>query len=214
MNYQQIVQPNVAINENAGWCLSYARRVFGAPVVEASAWAGWMSTEHPHEDRNWPKGVAFPVWFDWTGDVGSGRFQYGHVAVMVADGTVWSSPLSGYGRAWFKTVDDLTRAFGGGMSYVGWSEDISDVRVIKGGNQVYVDKAEYDDLLNHKAISIDAQPYKDAVIASAAWTGDIGEKPENITPVLNDLQQFKRDNARATSSESATELKPGLYRVQ
>lgn len=140
MSWTQIVKPNVEINENAGWCLQYARRAFGADAVETSAWAGWMSTEHPHEDRNWPSGVAVPVWFDWTGDVGSGRFRYGHVAVRTADGKIWSSPLSGYGRAWFNSVDDLVRAFGGGMRYVGWSEDISDVRVVKKGTEVIGNK--------------------------------------------------------------------------
>jgi hypothetical protein len=131
---RQLVNPNFSIAENAGWCLSYARRVFGAPVVEWSAWQGWMMTEHPHEDRNFPAGVSVPVWFDWTGDVGDGNIlRYGHVAVRRSDGKVWSSPLSGYGAAWFNSVDDLTRAFGNGMRYVGWSEDISDVKVIELG---------------------------------------------------------------------------------
>ncbi|WMM74482.1 hypothetical protein RCF27_09445 [Rhodococcus pyridinivorans] len=30
-------------------------------------------------------------------------------------------------------MDDLTRAFGNGMTYVGWSEDISGTRVVEGG---------------------------------------------------------------------------------
>lgn len=129
---KQLVQPNFEIIENAGWCLQYARRVFGAPAVESTAWQGWMMTEHPHEDRNFPADVAVPVWFDWKGDVGDGHvFRYGHVAVRAADGKIWSSPLAGRGSAWFNTVDDLTRAFGGGMKYVGWSEDISNVKVVQ-----------------------------------------------------------------------------------
>ncbi|WP_407107230.1 hypothetical protein [Rhodococcus aetherivorans] len=131
MAYKQLVQPNIAINENAGWCLQYARRVFGLPAVEPTAWVAWTNTQYKHQDRNFPSGVAVPVWFDWVGDVGSGRFRYGHVAVRTADGKIWSSPLSGNGRAWFASVDDLTRAFGNGMTYVGWSEDISGTRVIK-----------------------------------------------------------------------------------
>lgn len=139
MNYRQLIKPNIAINENAGWCLSYARRVFGRPVVEATAWAGWQNTKFKHKNRNFPKGVSFPVWFDWWGDVGNGRHRYGHVAVVHTDGRVWSSPLSGHGRAWFASVDDLVRAFGGGMKYVGWSEDISGARIIeptKGGGML------------------------------------------------------------------------------
>lgn len=133
--YRQIVQPNVNINEVAGWCLSYARRVFGAPAVESSAWEGWTHAKFKHENRDFPSGMSVPVWFDWTGDVGNGRHRYGHVAVKAADGKIWSSPLSGTGRAWFATVDDLTRAFGGGMRYVGWTEDISTVKVIEQGGE-------------------------------------------------------------------------------
>lgn len=131
MNYRQIAQPNLNITEQAGWCLSFARRVFGAPAVEATAWEAWENTTHKHRDRNFPQGVSVPVWFDWWGDVGEGYKRYGHAAVLHTDGKVWSSPLSGTARAWFASIDDLIRAFGGGMVYVGWSEDISGVRVIE-----------------------------------------------------------------------------------
>lgn len=131
MAYRQLVQPNLDIYETAGWCLQFTRRVFGAPAVEPTAWQGWERTQFKHHDRNWPNGVSIPVWFDWWGDVGHGRQRYGHVAVLHTDGRVYSSPLTGYGRAWFVSVDDLVRAFGGGMTYVGWTEDISGVRVVK-----------------------------------------------------------------------------------
>lgn len=128
---KQLVQPNIEIVEKAGWCLSYARRAFGADAVEPSAYVAWQNTKYKHLDRNFPQGVSFPVWFEWWGDLGSGRQRYDHVAVYHTDGKVWSSPLAGTGRAWFATIDDLVRAFGGGMKYLGWSEDISNVRVIK-----------------------------------------------------------------------------------
>jgi hypothetical protein len=137
---RQLVDPNFSIVENAGWCLQYARRVFSAPAVESTAWQGWMMTEHPHEDRNFPEGVATPVWFDWKGDVGDGHiFRYGHVAVRAKDGKIWSSPLSGRGSTRFNSVDDLTRAFGNGMKYVGWSEDISNVKVVEIGETMVLD---------------------------------------------------------------------------
>lgn len=127
---KQLVQPNIEIVEEAGYCLQYARRVFGAPAVEETAHVAWNNAKHKHHDRNFPQGVSFPVWFDWTGDIGYGRHKYDHVAVYHTDGKVWSSPLTGRGRAWFESVDDLVRAFGGGMKYKGWSEDISGVKVI------------------------------------------------------------------------------------
>lgn len=128
----QLITPNLEISEKAGMCLSYARRAFGAPVVEKTAWQGWENAKGRHADRNFPAGAAVPVWFDWWGQLPGDqqKYQYGHVAVRAADGRIWSSPLSGTGRAWFNSVDDLVRAFGGGMRYVGWSRDISGKEVI------------------------------------------------------------------------------------
>lgn len=132
----QIIQPNYAINEVAGLCLSYARKTFGLPAVEPTAYEAFRKLKYFHADRNFPVG-SVPVWFEWYGDLGngSGRLRYDHVAVRDASGTVWSSPLIGKGRVAFSSVDALVRAFGGGMKYLGWSEDISGTRVVNvGGN--------------------------------------------------------------------------------
>lgn len=138
---KQLIDPDVEISETAGMCLQYARRVFGLPAVEDSAWEAWVNTRYKHKDKEFPQGIAVPVWFDWTGNIkwsdGVWRTQrYGHAAVRTADGKIWSSPLSGKGRAWFASVDDLSRAFGNGMKYVGWSEDISNVRIMEGRDEV------------------------------------------------------------------------------
>lgn len=136
MAWKQLVQPNLEIIETAGLCLQFARRVFGAPKVEDSAWEAWERAKHKHADRNFPAGVSVPLFFDWTGNIkwSDGvwrKARYGHAAVLHTDGKIYSSPLTGRGRAWFATVDDLTRAFGGGMTFVGWTEDISNVRVVE-----------------------------------------------------------------------------------
>lgn len=139
MSYKQLVKANVGISEQVGWCLSYARRVFGRPAVEPTAWDGWQRCKYKHKNRSFPKGVSFPVWFDHWGDYGSGWARYGHVAVVHTDGRVYSSPLNGYGRAVFGSVDELVatfRAYGLNMTYVGWSEDISGARVIRKGDDM------------------------------------------------------------------------------
>ncbi|WP_153008333.1 hypothetical protein [Rhodococcus pyridinivorans] len=150
MAWKQLVQPNVAINETAGLCLQYAKRAFNNFTSGTNAWDAWEAAQYKHRDRNFPEGVAVPVWFDWTGTVkwtdGIWRTQrYGHAAVRMPDGKIWSSPLTGHGRAWFASVDDLARAFGGGMTYVGWSEDISGTRVTKdeGGDMPIPDADNY-----------------------------------------------------------------------
>ncbi len=63
------------------------------------------------------------------------------------------------------------------------------------GGQVYISEEEYKDLQAWKAKGIDAQPYKDSVVKSKAWTTDMKSSVNNVTPVINDLYQFKKDNA-------------------
>jgi hypothetical protein len=135
---RQINQPNTSIKESAGWCLRFADRTLGVPAAYLTAWSAWEATKYKHLDRNFPN-VAVPVWFDWWGDVGSGYKRYGHVAVRMPDGTIHSSPLTGFGRSTFISVDDLCRQFGNGMKYVGWSEDISNVRIVEVEEMVKVD---------------------------------------------------------------------------
>lgn len=134
MPYKQLVLPDMSIQEQTGWCLKFTERSFKTPALYATAWQGWQSAQFKHEGRNFPTGVAFPVWFNWWGDLGNGlgKVQYGHVAFVYTDGKVYSAPLSGYGRASFDSVDALARAFGGGMTYAGWSEDLAGIKVIEG----------------------------------------------------------------------------------
>lgn len=149
--FQQLISPDPTIKETAGWCLRFTERSFrlirvdsngnSVPlvpgvVVRSTAWSDWLATKYKHQDRSFPEGVAVPVWFDWIGDVGEGRHRYGHVAYRGTDGRIYSSPLTGVGRADFANVDELCRAFASGMSYVGWSEDIAGVRVITKGDDM------------------------------------------------------------------------------
>lgn len=131
----QLIQPNYAINEVAGLCLQYARRTYNLPAVEPTAYAAYKNLKYFHADRNFPN-ASVPVWFEWYGDLGGGRQRYDHVAVRDANGTVWSSPLTGTGRAAFSSVDKLIQAFGNGMKYLGWSEDISGTRVVNVGGEM------------------------------------------------------------------------------
>jgi len=128
----QLIQPNYAINIKAGLCLKYSRSVFGIDAVYDPAWQAWQKVQYRHEDKNFPD-ASVPVWFDWWGKLPGDtvKKQYGHVAVRDKSGIIWSSPLSGIGRAWFNSIEDLVKAFGNGMKYVGWSEDINNVRVVQ-----------------------------------------------------------------------------------
>ncbi len=136
MNYLQERTPDLNTSEKAGLCLQFTENSFGVPNLYDNAWKAWEATQYKHTDRDFPAGVAVPVWFDWSGNVmwddGFVRYgRYGHAAVRAADGRIHSAPGEGVGSQTFDDVDALTRYFGGGMTYVGWSEDIAGVRVIK-----------------------------------------------------------------------------------
>lgn len=108
-----------------GWCLAVSETAFGVPRLYANAWEGWNATKLKHKDRNFPKGVYFPIWFDgyWQGK------RYGHVAIY-KDGKIWSSPYTSkpYMDV-LNSIEEVERIYG--MKYVGWSEDIAGVNVIK-----------------------------------------------------------------------------------
>lgn len=108
-----------------GWCLAVSETAFGVPRLYADAWEGWNATKLKHKDRNFPKGVYFPIWFDgyWQGK------RYGHVAIY-KNGKIWSSPYTSkpYMDV-LNSIEEVERIYG--MKYVGWSEDIAGVNVIK-----------------------------------------------------------------------------------
>lgn len=129
---QQLVQPNLSVVGKSGWCLDYARRVFGAGVVEATAWQGWENAKYKHTDGL--PNVSVPVWFDYWQD----GIRYGHVAVYVPGQGVYSSPWqTTYGHAVLNSVQEVERIYG--VKYVGWSEDISNVRVASGEEEMITD---------------------------------------------------------------------------
>ena len=129
---EQLIQPNYNQSVKAGLCHKYSRLVFGVGPLYDPSWQNWQNLKYKHEDRNFPDASVL-VWFDWWGKLPGDtvKKQYGHTAVRDKSGKVYSSPLSGVGHAWFNSVDDLVKAFGNGMKYVGWSEDINNVRVVK-----------------------------------------------------------------------------------
>jgi hypothetical protein len=149
MANKQLVQPDLAITEAAGWCLRFTERSFGVPLIYPTAWAAWQATQYKHQDRNFPDGVTVPVWFDWWGNPGNnqGVQQYGHAAYRTPDGKIHSAPGMGTGQATFGSVDELTNYFRHGMTYVGWSEDIAGVKVISLEGDESMDEEYYMDAL-------------------------------------------------------------------
>lgn len=132
--WKQLVQPDLTVVGKVAWCLSYADDVFHTPHGIPTAWKAWEATQFKHRDKSFPN-VAIPVWFDYY----IGKEQFGHVAVRINNGKIYSSPMTpGKPNSVFNSVEELAKFIGG--VYVGWSEDISNVRVAIGGDDVEKDK--------------------------------------------------------------------------
>lgn len=144
---KQLVSPNLGQQSEAGWCLFFARSAFGAPAVENSAWEGWLNTDFKHTDAL--PNVSVPVWFQHYGSYGNPPVykNWGHVAIYVPGRGFLSSPITfiGPGQQWFDSIDALVNEMnrivqGSNTKYVGWSEDISNVKVVEGKVMDTVDR--------------------------------------------------------------------------
>jgi len=126
MTFTQLVIPNPDIDCQPGWCLQYVRQAFGAPIVEPTATAGWANAQFKHEDRNFPENCFVPVWFSLTTE------PAGHVALMCPDGSVYSTSDDSTVPHHHPSLDDLIAYYWRNpLTYLGWTEDISNVRVVE-----------------------------------------------------------------------------------
>jgi len=153
MTYQQIVSPNPNIPCQPGWCLQYVRQAFGAPVVEPTATKGWENAEYKHQDMDFPDNCAVPVWFSLENE------PAGHVALHMADGSVYSTSDDSTVPHHHPSLDDLIAYYWRNpLTYLGWSEDISNVRVVESEDGPMAD-----------GYKIDAQQADDIAQAAAKY---------------------------------------------
>ena len=115
----QLIQPNLNTVGQVGYCLKYARQVFGVSAVYATAWQAWTATKYKHLDRNLPN-VSVLCWFSYQ--------TAGHVVVYVPNKGYYSSPYKS-GQSYYvgSSIADIEAKYS--SKYVGWSEDINNVRV-------------------------------------------------------------------------------------
>lgn len=133
MAWKQLKQPNLSTKGTIGFCLKYARNVFNIPAKYPTAWKAWQNGKQ-HKTKDYPKNVSIPLWFDWKTD--------GHVVIAVPNKGLYSSPMnSSESKHIFKSISEVESFLG--AKYVGWTEDINDVKV--------VEKVESDMYKNHTA---------------------------------------------------------------
>jgi hypothetical protein len=130
--FTQLVKPNPNIPAEEGMCLQYVRQAFGLPLRYGSATEAWEKSTSPHRDRNFPKGVWFPVW--WALD----KNVNGHVALVAPDGRVYSTsnlnpnPVKVHPN--LADVEAYYARYNMTLTYRGWSEDVAGFPVITEGD--------------------------------------------------------------------------------
>lgn len=119
MSYMQLKPTNLSIVGVEGFCLVYAREIFGVAAKYPTAAAGWQGAQYKHAGEQPPTDVSVPVWYSWE--------TSGHVAVSVPGKGVYSTTVQG--DKVFANVQ-LCGAYVR-ATYLGWSEDINGVRVVQ-----------------------------------------------------------------------------------
>lgn len=124
--YTQLRKPNTSVTGISGFCLNYARKVFNVGAKYRTAWRAWSNATKRHTASSHPKNVAVPIWFKFY-RLG---INFGHVVVYVPGKGYYSSP---YKRrtthAVLPSIKEVERIYS--AKYVGWSEDINGVSVVK-----------------------------------------------------------------------------------
>ena len=106
-------------------CLKNVRLGYGIPAHYSTAKKAWDGSKK-HPDRNFPAGCSVPVFWSLWLTLDGVYADYGHVGVRLPDGRIWTD-----GR-YCSSVDALNTGYLGGKGiYLGWSEDLNNVTVIK-----------------------------------------------------------------------------------
>ena len=107
------------------WCLQNVRLGFGAPVKWEYARQDWEHNLGRHPNQDFPAGVAVPVYFSWTGTLDGVKRDWGHVAVRLPDGRIWTD------GKYYANVSTLASNYLSGGTYLGWGESVNGVRVVE-----------------------------------------------------------------------------------
>lgn len=130
---QQLIQPTLPGKGIVGECLVYARSLYGIGPKYLTALKGWQGAQYKSSGSP-PTDVSVPLWFSWKTD--------GHVVVQVPGKGLYSSPMkAGENYHIFSSIASVESYLG--AKYLGWSEDINDVRVVTEGDNMAA-ATEYD----------------------------------------------------------------------
>lgn len=147
----QLKQPNLTVKGKAGWCLSVAQDVWGVPHWYPKAIDAWnASTAFNHPNEQPPSDVSVVVYWTYV----ENGIQYGHIATFVPGRGVYTSPFNSlHGAEWYASIQAMTdriRKIDKNSVYLGWSEVLSNVKLVTaGGSMADTISADTDRILQH-----------------------------------------------------------------
>lgn len=145
----QLVRPNYNVIGVIGDCLKYVNDSINTPQSQRLPCAtdAWNKTKFRHLDMNFPPDVIVPVWFSYFANIGGVYKDWGHVCWHDPKLGFVSSPWQrGTTKAIIGSLSELIRIYSDNganpMKLLGWSEDISNVRVVQEDDVHYPTPAE------------------------------------------------------------------------
>lgn len=197
-NYTQLKSPNLSVVGQDGLCLAYVTEVFGVPNKYSSATVAWEDAQYKHAGEQPPMGVSVPVWFSYNG-------PDGHVAGATPSG-VYSTTAQG--DKTFSSVSALVSWMGEGFKYLGWSEDINNVRVVQPQEDTGMNS-------NGVTVVIQAAFRRDPTPEELAfWNGrDFAVCLDNLATTSEYQEITGWMEAGKDAGTSPTVLTPGTYKV-
>lgn len=177
--YSQLVQPNLSVVGDIGYCLKYADNVAGLSHGEQTAWIAWNNTQFPHTDPI-PTDVDVPCWFSYY----LNGVNLGHVVWSIKGTQFYSSPYNKpTGHNVMSSIAEVERLYG--VKYVGWSEDISGLIVIQQEEQMDKVTEEVSKVLQFALLGRNGLSGRPNALTGATGTPWVGAELNNT--FINDI---------------------------
>lgn len=216
---KQLVYPDLSTTDKISWCLKFAENTFSALNYGFAdcATKAWELAQFKHPNYNVPTDVSVPLWFSYFATLNGVYKDWGHVVTSVPGRGLFSSPWSinqvtpenvetGVGSTWFKDIAECERILG--CKYVGWSEDIANVRVVEG--VVMPNDGDVDNAYLTANGRVATQEEKDAY-TKIGWSDPTGLLYGKIYVDWKNTQQALKDAQDKPDSKFKVYVPPTLY---
>jgi hypothetical protein len=232
VSYIQVKKPNYNIPYVGGFCEGYVEGTVGEATIPTpkepvtfgvfkSASGAWANLKGKHPGEQPPKGVSVALYFTL------GSTPAGHTAIWLGDGRVASSSQGGYHTSpaihpSLQNLIDVYAAYNQGCTYLGWSEYIGNVQVVKKGEDVEKVTLNTARILAYSILGRDGiQGRKNAL----AGETDADLNKYHVGQTLNtayidtlynsaEAKGFRAALAKAGTPASSVVLAPGNYQVK